>query len=329
MGEPKVLDHGFTVLGDGGEDPVVDIVLIHGLGGHPERSWSTSAGPAPTSENHRRSPVARIGSWFRYQLRRPLGIVSAAESMTSNHPTSNSKRRESSSARPIFWPRDMLAQDFKNARILTFGYESDPRGSGQDNLYTLSKSFVARLADKRMNHSTRPIIFICHSLGGIITKFALKISRDARGAEERFGTILESTRRVIFFATPHAGSELASWGELLTRIGGVFAVTNSKLLTALNTANDNGQLEELRREFSKMLGPQLQVVNFRETKPMRRNLTTRLVVPLASAEIANKWADDRTLDADHKDICKFSGPNDEKYEDLKAVIKRCLDEISR
>ena len=80
------------------------------------------------------------------------------------------------------------------------------------------------------------------------------------------------THAVIFFATPHAGSQLASMGEMLARIGSVFIITNTALLGALNSDNDNGQLEELRTEFDKMLGPTenegITVVNFRETKPM-------------------------------------------------------------
>ncbi|KAI1128748.1 hypothetical protein F5Y10DRAFT_264779 [Nemania abortiva] len=159
---------------------------------------------------------------------------------------------------------------------------------------------------------------------------ALKTSQSASGAEERLKTILQSTRGIIFYATPHAGSGLANWGELLTRIGGVFSVTNTKLLAALNAQNDSGQLEELRRDFNRMLGPQLRVVNFRETRPMSLGLrlTTRFVVPLASAEIVNEWADNRTLDADHQGVCKFGGPDDVGYGDLKAVLERYLNEFA-
>jgi hypothetical protein len=65
---------------------------------------------------------------------------------------------------------------------------------------------------------------------------------------------------------------MANWGELLRRIAGIFAVTNSTLLATLNAKNDNGQLEELRKSFAKMLGPRsegkFEVYSFRETKPL-------------------------------------------------------------
>lgn len=57
----------------------------------------------------------------------------------------------SSSIAKIFWPRDLLGPDFEDVRILTFGYESNPAHSAQNNLYTLSKSLLARLASEREN----------------------------------------------------------------------------------------------------------------------------------------------------------------------------------
>jgi hypothetical protein len=114
---------------------------------------------------------------------------------------------------------------------------------------------------------------------------ALKISQNASGAEQHLKCIRQSTRLVTFFATPHGGTDLASWGELLARIGGLFKVTNTKLYSALNAQNDNGQLEELRYEFNKMLGPTggIRAVTFRETKPplsIRGTPASRLVIHL-------------------------------------------------
>lgn len=65
---------------------------------------------------------------------------------------------------------------------------------------------------------------------------------------------------------------MASWGELLRRIAGIFTVTNATLLAALNSASDDGHLEQLSGDFIKMLGPsnegKFQVFSFRETRPL-------------------------------------------------------------
>ena len=54
----------------------------------------------------------------------------------------------------------------------------------------------------------------------------------------------------------------------------------------------------------------------------------RKVVPLASAEIDSEWVEKRDLVSDHSEICKFCGSDDPKYKDLKAILRRYLDEIN-
>lgn len=65
---------------------------------------------------------------------------------------------------------------------------------------------------------------------------------------------------------------MANWGEMVRRIAGTFAVTNSTLLAALNSKSNDGQLQRISMDFAKMLGPRsegkFQVFNFQETKPL-------------------------------------------------------------
>lgn len=100
----------------------------------------------------------------------------------------------------------------------------------------------------------------------------LKISEDASGASEHLKAIRQSTRGIFFFGTPHSGASIADLGETIIRIGGVFSTTNSTLLAALNAKNETGELERLREDFDKMLGPRWEgkfgVVNFREKMPL-------------------------------------------------------------
>jgi hypothetical protein len=101
---------------------------------------------------------------------------------------------------------------------------------------------------------------------------ALKISEDASGTSEYLKAIRQSTRGVFFFGTPHSGASIADLGETIIRIGGVFGTTNSTLLAALNAKNETGELERLREDFDKMLGPRregkFEAVNFREKSPL-------------------------------------------------------------
>ncbi len=55
----------------------------------------------------------------------------------------------------------------------------------------------------------RPLFFICHSLGGLLAKQILRKSADSPRAQSFF----QNTRAVMFLATPHAGSSLASLAD--------------------------------------------------------------------------------------------------------------------
>ena len=101
---------------------------------------------------------------------------------------------------------------------------------------------------------------------------ALKISQDSSGTESRLKAIRDATRGVIFFATPHSGSDMVNYAEMFRRIAGIFAVTNSTLLAALNSKSNDGQLERISLDFAKMLGPRSEgkfsAFNFQETRPL-------------------------------------------------------------
>ena len=55
----------------------------------------------------------------------------------------------------------------------------------------------------------RPLLFICHSLGGLVAKQILRTSYDAIQSESK-RTVFNNTCAVLFLATPHVGAELAS-----------------------------------------------------------------------------------------------------------------------
>jgi pimeloyl-ACP methyl ester carboxylesterase len=64
-------------------------------------------------------------------------------------------------------------------------------------------SFLDKLKNQKVGE--RPIVFVTHSLGGIIVKEALRVSQRGDG-----DPILKMTRCVIFLSTPHAGAAVAN-----------------------------------------------------------------------------------------------------------------------
>ena len=111
-----------------------------------------------------------------------------------------------------FWPA-WLGEDFPELDIYTLEYAAHasawqgPAMALPDRATNVLAEFVAERLDER------PLVFVCHSLGGLIVKQALRIAADQPGTPT--GRILDQTQGVVFLATPNAGSDLATWMDRL------------------------------------------------------------------------------------------------------------------
>lgn len=73
----------------------------------------------------------------------------------------------------VMWLRDLLPQHLPNIRIMTYGYNAKFRNfTGHQDLRSIAAKLLTELVDLRKteNELCRPIVFVCHSLGGIIAK---------------------------------------------------------------------------------------------------------------------------------------------------------------
>jgi hypothetical protein len=71
------------------------------------------------------------------------------------------------------WLRDFLPNDIKDAHIMTFGYNSGLAFTGSTSRiedFALELLNNLKLRRRRDKTQENPLIFICHSLGGIVVK---------------------------------------------------------------------------------------------------------------------------------------------------------------
>lgn len=102
----------------------IDIVAVHGLGGHYEDTW------------------------------------------TWNPPNPNS-------GTPCNWLKDRLPAQIPDARIMSFGYNSAvalSKSIGDIGTFAEQLLHLVLLERRSERQRRRPIIFVCHTLGGIIVK---------------------------------------------------------------------------------------------------------------------------------------------------------------
>ncbi len=129
-GHPK--DHPF----------VADVIFIHGLQGHPQRTWQSKS-PTKTRKH------------FRERFKRLNLPSESLETHSDNRP---------------FWPAEILPRDFQDIRILTYGYDSKVTRAfkgptSKNGIFQHGKSFLGALSRIRVDCGDRPIIFVAHSLG--------------------------------------------------------------------------------------------------------------------------------------------------------------------
>jgi pimeloyl-ACP methyl ester carboxylesterase len=210
-----------------------------------------------------------------------------------------------------FWPA-WLAADLPEIVICTLEYDAAPTkwtGSAMalpDRAANILNMLVAEQCDEA------PIVFICHSLGGLVVKQLLRIASDQIGSQ--FGRILERTEGVIFFATPNSGSEIASWADRLRSI----------ILPTAATI-------DLRPDFAYLRDLDYW---YRDHAP-RENIATEVfvetqktagvtVVDLTSGDPGIPGVRPIPVDASHIDICKLKTRDDAIY---KSVLRFIRDRI--
>ncbi|KAH7140282.1 hypothetical protein B0J13DRAFT_477392 [Dactylonectria estremocensis] len=203
----------------------------------------------------------------------------------------------------VNWLKTMLPQHVPKARIMSFGYDSAVQFSKSTaDIGDFAEALLADLVACRKSkvEKRRPIIFICHSLGGIVFKQALVRARE----RDRFTDLLSQIRGVAFFGTPHAGSSAARFGEVLAIIlkastfGGS---TNTRLVTDLR--NNSETLRGITKSFVDR-GKALQILTFYETEKMD-NLNF-MVVDKTSAVMNLPNETTIPISANHITMCKFS-----------------------
>jgi hypothetical protein len=162
---------------------------------------------------------------------------------------------------------------------------------------------LAELVAERLDG--RPLVFVCHSLGGLLVKQLLRAAADQPGTAT--GRILDQTQGVVFLATPNAGSDLATWMDRL------------RLLVAPSLATQDLEAHS----------PYLRDLNFwyREWAP-REDIATLVfvesgrtkgvtVVDPTSGDPGIPGVRPIPLDADHLTICKPASREDTLY---KGVV---------
>ncbi|RMZ86858.1 hypothetical protein DV736_g5913, partial [Chaetothyriales sp. CBS 134916] len=233
----------------------------------------------------------------------------------------------------MFWPVDLLPRTLEEqrCRVLTYGYDANVTaftdGTSKDKIHNHAEHLVSRLvANRNLKRALeRPIIFICHSLGGLVVKRALIYSRAARHQNlERLRSVYVATYGILFLGTPHTGSDLAKWGSMLERISSAmlpkkFFDSSPQLVNALKTQNET--LQNINRLFTE-IHERFHIYFFHEGKPMDLKGSREFVVDETSAAPEVPGVERMVIERDHSHMCKFEDDNAPGFDVLAEAVMR-------
>lgn len=284
------------------------IVLVHGLFGHPKKTWTLNKAPNTSEE---------------------IWDDDSDEDGGNRESTRKTKRARFSTKElfsEVFWPRDLLPQVFPKARILTWGYdvqiEQMLSAASKASIFHHAETLLSDLvmARKQKGDRKKPLFFIAHSLGGIVVKDALSLS----GNEKTFlNEILPATKGVMFLGTPHHGTKIATLGKIAFELSKVLLKRpNLQVLRGLEANSET--LERIARSFGQVLSSgQIKVHSFRE----ELDTAGVTIVDANSATIGYLNETRGSLHANHRNMAKFSSINDTKFQRLASVLERWINDM--
>lgn len=174
------------------------------------------------------------------------------------NPFSKSARKDNSytqtSTQKVYWPKDLVPKIIPDARVLTFGYDTHirhvfgPPGS-KSTVYDISWDFLIALEAQRHGASSRPILFIAHSLGGIVVKELLRRASRCEHAQNYLNSVFDSTSGIMFFGTPHGGADPRGFLQKVAQnmAKGFGFQVNEQIVSTLLPSSE--RLKELMDEF--------------------------------------------------------------------------------
>lgn len=273
------------------KDAKVDIVFVHGLNGNRVTTWTSD----PSDEN----PIS------------------------------------------VFWPRDLLPSKCPNARILSFGYNASiahfyplfgpkhvPPTTTIDNHSSALFDDLIGLRT-RTSSTDRPLIFVAHSLGGIVCANAVSKQLGVDAAKK---DLIAKVCGMIFLGTPFAGAKQARWAEIATKLMSVISTTNGDLIKDLEERSK--ALVEINDNFAQLIKardrtpPWIEIACYFEGLPTYvKKKSIGFIVDKASATLPGIAP--VSIEKNHASMPKFDGEYRPGFISISDKLFRWIQDLDR
>ncbi|KAK4180059.1 ankyrin repeat-containing domain protein [Triangularia setosa] len=314
----KIPTIGLSVVHELKEEVVLDVVFVHGFTGHPVKTWTCKGleRPGSTSEPQ----------LFPPSKARKLNIFSK--------PRDHAQPSSVAVDVPVYWPKDLLPTTLPRSRVLTFGYDTHVRhrhfgpALNKSTIYDMAKGFMTELEAMRRSAASRPLLFIAHSLGGIMVKEVLRQAYNNRNHHLQFKRIFDSTVGIMFFGTPHRGSDPRGLvvGTIERLAKGVGFQANQHVV---NTLLPDSECRQLRDEFNLVLQEQNYIIYSFQEGVLFPGLGRKVVENDSSYLNFPKTETTVPIWKDHREMCRFPSLNDTEYRKVEAALAHIAEQVSK
>ncbi|KAI9462626.1 hypothetical protein F5148DRAFT_1286402 [Russula earlei] len=221
----------------------------------------------------------------------------------------------------VMWLRDLLPEQVPDARVMLYGYTANlVDDTTVSRIKEHARLFIRSLQGLEEIEKRR-VIFICHSLGGLVLKQALIYIRN----QSEYSALRDVAIGVIFLGTPHRGSPHANLARILVNIARISFRANAKQLLA-TLEKDSANLMDLSHSFRE-ISSKMRLGSFCEQLPMK--LPGKFLTTLDLGLIIDQWS--ATLEVigelvipvnrDHMTIAKYANAGDEVYKLVVNQVK--------
>ncbi|KAI0970859.1 Alpha/Beta hydrolase protein [Xylaria arbuscula] len=215
------------------------------------------------------------------------------------------------------WLADLLPLKLPGCRVMSYEYDASVKSMAVGTVRDVARNMFGEFKDKRDGVDI-PIVFIAHSLGGIVIKEALVL---AEQGQADFPNMTKHTKGIVFFGTPHRGADAANWAMLVIKIARtVLPRSHFRFLKFLKRNSED--LYNVSEDF-KHLASRYAIVSFYEEHAYNR-CWGKVIVDKDSAIMALLHEDFMMLSGTHTSMCRFS-KDDERFDAVWRRIRRAAD----
>ena len=250
-----------------------DVIFLHGLGGDPFNTWRHGKDESTSWPHWLGKEFPEVGIWS-------LGYAASPTKWM----------------RPVGWLLSKFSNDWQDA-----GHAMSLPDRASQVLDLIAQRGIG----------DRPILFICHSLGGLLTKYILRKAEDATDQPEQHAVWLNA-RGVLFLATPHNGALGASFLDTFPKLFGT-------TINIEDLREHDAHLRDLYNWYLKhATPPKIQTSTYFETRPVKG------IAPIVNPTSSHPGVGTEPvpLDEDHLSIAKPHEKDSQVCGEARALLRK-------